>query len=315
MNRGRYELESWERRELGRLAPAIDELRRQRNACPPARALSASAAGALPDEAQAAVEAHVASCEQCRELQADLAYLEPADIGSRAATRILEHVRRQAAQSDRPHRVGWRVLVPISIAASILLMIGIAGYRTGPRVSPAAASQPPAVAAAQPPEAAPPAPPAAVAIPGPPLEKPAVKLTMLALTWRGASDGKNFAEDIAPALDAFRADQFDKADRELSALVDRYPASVEIPFYQGVSRLFLDRPAGAVGPLRRASRTADETFASDAAWYLGLALQRAGHVTEAHARFAALCRESTPYAERACAASRLLVPGTPQDVR
>jgi len=151
--------------------------------------------------------------------------------------------------------------------------------------------------------AAEPAPPAAPA-PRPQLDKPAVKLSMLALTWRGASEGGGFATDIAPALDAFRADRFDEAERVLRVLAPRYPTSVEIPFYQGVSLLFLDRPADAIGPLRRAARLADALFAADAAWYLGVALQRAGHVTEARTRFAALCRGAGVYARRACEEAR-----------
>ena len=291
-----HNLESWERKEYGQVAPALDELRRQREACPPAFAVSAAAVFALPDDEQSAVEAHVASCSMCRDLQADFERLEPVGIPARTEDRILEEVRKRAATKTRPAVFGWRLLVPASVAVVVLVVVGIAGNRHGRLPAPGAPSLPPVVVAA-------PAPPAAPA-PRPQLDKPAVKLSMLALTWRGASDGRSFATDVAPALDAFRADRFDEAERALRVLAPHYPTSVEIPFYQGVSLLFLDRPADAIGPLRRASRLADELFAADADWYLGVALQRAGHATEARTRFAALCRGAGAYARRACEEAR-----------
>jgi hypothetical protein len=299
MNAKSSELEAWERDQFAEAAPAIDALRRERAGCPPVRVLSAAGAQALPAEEQSAVVEHVASCRMCRDLQADLESLDPAVVAPVMVDQIFRQVRQQAEAESRPAGVSWRVWLLGSFAAAALVVVAVAGYQRGHQPAPAADVPPPVVATVP----RPPVPPPADA-PGPALEKPPVKLTMLALTWRGADRGASFAKEIAPALDAYRADRFDEAARKLGALAVHYPASVEIPFYQGVSLLLLGLPAEAIGPLRRANQVADDTFAADASWYLGIALQRAGQFAEARTRFSALCRGSSPYADRACSAAR-----------
>ncbi len=292
------ELETWEREPFAHAAPAIDDLRRRCAACPPARVLSAAAANALPAEEQAAVAAHVESCGPCAALQADFDLLEPVTLDPSDAESLLSRIRREARPARQARWSRWTVWLPVSMATATALLAIV--FARPVKVAAPAASAPNAQAAG-PAEAAP-TPPAAVPVPE--LEKPAVRLTMLALTWRNGAEPGGFAEAVAPALDAFRADRYADADEKLAALADRYPSSVEVPFYQGVSRLFLGRNQEAVEPLRRARRLADETFAADASWYLGIALARSGHSAEAHLRFAALCRGKSAYAARACEAAR-----------
>jgi hypothetical protein len=292
------DIEPWEREPLAEAAPAIDALRRRCVECPPVRVLSAAASDALPSELEAAVTAHLGSCPTCRALLSDLERLDAPRLDHDEVNRIFE----RAVGGLRPAspKWGWRLWVSVSLAtaAAIGLLVVLPARR--PEPLPAAPVPTPTASV----QTALPAPPLAVAA-GPQLTKPAVKLTMLALTWRSARpSGAGFAEDIAPALNDFRADRFDQCQRRLVMLASRYPSSVEIPFYQGVSELFLGRPDDAVRTLRRARRLADETFEADASWYLGIALARSGRGVEARARFTALCKGASPYAAEACAAIR-----------
>lgn len=305
MSASSRDLEHWEREPFAEASEAIEAIRRRCTGCPPARVLSAAAAEALPPEQQAEVSAHLSTCASCAELLADLEQLEPATVDAAVAARILRDVARDASVR-RPAWKRWVYWVPASLAVVLALVVFLQVQR---RPAPGAAATVVAVPAAARtvPQAVPAqtAQPPAAANPGPALEKPAVKLTMLALTWRnGEGAERDFATAIAPALSAFRADRYAEAERLLAGLAGQYPSSVEIPFYQGVCQLFLNRSADAVAALRRAQRLADATFAADASWYLGIALARSGHPTEAKARFAALCRGDSEYAPRACMAAR-----------
>ena len=291
-------LESWERGPVADVATAIADLKRRHAACPPVRLLSAASADGLPADDQAAVMAHVSSCPGCLALQADLDSLDPADVDPAAVDRILADVRRDARNEQVSGRQSWTRWVPVPLAAGIVILaIGVVEHNRQRPVAPLPAVAPvaaPAVAVVPPPPA----------VPGPALQKPSVKLTMLALTWRSADNaGKDFASEIAPALEAFRADQYAQAEQMLGALAPHHPNAVEVPFYQGVSQLFLGRNRDALATLRRASSLADDSFAADVSWYLGIALVRSNHAAEAHTRFAALCRGKSAYASLACEAN------------
>jgi hypothetical protein len=291
------DLESWEREPFADAAPVIDDLRRRCVGCPPARVLSAAAADALPADVQAAVVVHIESCPTCLALRADLEHLDPVELGAGDVEGILAHVRRDAEPAPRRLWSRWTTWVPVSLAATaaILAVVFATPNRAPVPASVAPPAAPPMAAAA------PAAPSPAPAMPVPDLQKPPVKLTMLALTWRNGSEaGGGFAEAIAPALNAFRADRYDESARLLDGLAARYPSSVEVPFYQGVSQLFLGRDQDAVAALRRAQRLADGTFEADTEWYLGIALARSGHDVEARARFTALCRGKSVYVAQAC---------------
>jgi hypothetical protein len=140
-----------------------------------------------------------------------------------------------------------------------------------------------------------------------PFEKPDVRLGMGALTWRGSSpstsdDGNQLLADLKPGLDAYRGNDYARANRELTALVSRYPGTIEILFYQGVSRLFLNDYAGAIAAFDAADAVGDRTFASDVAWYRAVAEQRSGHDAEARAQLDAICKARGADAGRACTA-------------
>jgi TolA-binding protein len=142
------------------------------------------------------------------------------------------------------------------------------------------------------------------------LDKPDVKLTATALVRRSTGRDAKFVDDVAPALNAYRAGDYQAAAAAFVRVQAQYPDAVEIPFYLGVTRLFLDDPAGAVSSLEAAERVADDTFRAaptttrpDVSWYLAVAQERAGNRTAARTELETLCGGQSSYAARACAAA------------
>ena len=117
----------------------------------------------------------------------------------------------------------------------------------------------------------------------------------------GGSDNQLLA-DLKGPLDGFRNNDYARADRAFAALESRYPNAVEVFFYGGVSRLFVNDPQRAIAALTRAAALADTTFAPRTAWYLAIAEERAGHLSRARARLDELCRGTSDRAAPACAA-------------
>ena len=107
---------------------------------------------------------------------------------------------------------------------------------------------------------------------------------------------------MAPGLNAYRAGDYDTAARELEALQPRYPKSVEIMFYLGISRLFLDDAPAAVRALESARALNDDSFNDDVAWYLAVADERAGAPDQSRALLDGLCGGKGVFAARACSA-------------
>jgi hypothetical protein len=136
-----------------------------------------------------------------------------------------------------------------------------------------------------------------------PLEKMDVKLTPRALVLRRNGATGRFLDDLAPALDAYRAGDYQRAVTSFSEQEAQYPTAVEIPFYRGVSRLFLNDVPGALADLRRARTLADDTLAPDITWYLAVADERSGDRAAARTELDTLCRGASAYAARACAAA------------
>jgi TolA-binding protein len=127
-----------------------------------------------------------------------------------------------------------------------------------------------------------------------------VKLSVAALTWRGSQAQNPLLADLKPGLDAFRAQDYAAAVRELSPVAAKYPNAIEAHFYLGVSRLFLDDAQGALHSLTAADRLADTSFAPDVAWYLAAAHQRRGNVAEARRALTRVCAAESPRAAEAC---------------
>jgi hypothetical protein len=178
-------------------------------------------------------------------------------LGPDDQARLLARIQREARASKPAPSTRWRRwAVPIAAAAGILIAaIVILRDRDSALVKPSDA----------------PAPAVAAAKPSPvfylPLEKPAIKISPAALGYRGPGGENSLLADLKPAFDAFRANDYERADREFSALSARYPKSVEIAFHQGIARMFIGDMTGAIASLAAAERLADSSLAWDVAWY------------------------------------------------
>ena len=135
------------------------------------------------------------------------------------------------------------------------------------------------------------------------LEQPDVKLTQAAIVLRSAGSDARFVDDIAPALNAYRGQDYAEADRRFAVVKPKYPTSVEIAFYQAIARLFLNDAAGAISSLQSARRFDDGSFGPEISWYLAVAYERAGEPVRARAELDALCRQSSAFSRRACEAA------------
>lgn len=284
----------WDRDErdaLEGLGDQLDAIRRRHQDDPPLELLRAASGDALPGELQAAVSQHLADSSWSRAL---LEGAEPVDgvFDPSEEARVLGHIKKRAA-AERQATTPRKWLLPALVASTLSVAAVVAWLARGDQGGPAPPIGTPEATVAV---ASPPSPPSFQV----PFEKADVKLSVAALTWRGSSTDNQLLADLKPALDAYRADNFAAADREFTTLASRYPRTTEVFFYQGVTRLLLDDPAGAITALMTAESLTDETFASDILWYRAVAEQRAGHEAETRTRLTSLCNGTSDRAARAC---------------
>ena len=291
------DLEPFEAEWLAEAPNQVEALRKQRGTCPSFPQIRAARAGVLPDELQAAVVSHIAGCRTCAAFQADLEDVgTPADITQEESRRILSRVRRDALSGEKSalwRSLSWRTAFATAALALCAILLVQQVRKTGRQASPTdmVSRQAPAM---QVPEAL-------------KLDKPDVKLTLAVLTWRGAGgNGEQFLADTGQALDLYREDRFADAARQLEALSAKYPSSVEIFFYLGVSRLFLGDHEAAIKALEKADGLARDSFSADVSWYLALAYFKSGRTADAQTRLTSLAAGTSPYATRARAALEAL---------
>jgi hypothetical protein len=211
---------------------------------------------------------------------------------ARLLARIQREVRAGAARNRSGSRGWWIGLVA---AAAVLIAGSIWMLRRGDGTSTGLKAPETSVAVA------PPAPVFYLA-----LDKPVVKISPGALAYRSPAGANPLLADLKPALDAFRASDYQLADREFSALSGKYPSSIEIAFYQGVARLFFGNVQGAIASFTAAERLSDFAFAWDVAWYRAVAEERAGNLAGARTRLTDLCAQADSRAKTACDALKRL---------
>jgi TolA-binding protein len=289
----------WDREERVALEPLEEELRALRNrhaSDPPLDRLRAASADALPADLQASTAEHLAESRWSRTL-VEGAAAGSGDLGVDDEVRLFKRIQRDRRSGHAPRGfrpVVWSSLLAAS-AAAVLAVVIVERSRPAPVGSVSVA--PIATATAAPPQ------PTATRFQLP-LDKPDVKLSPRALTYRGVADGRDFASQLKPALDAYREGDYGRADREFTALATRYPQAVEVFFYQGVARLFLNDFAGADVSLATADRLSDESFATEVAWYCAVVDERLGRLADARARLASLCTQGNHSHQRsACEAA------------
>jgi TolA-binding protein len=278
-----------ERDALQDVREDLDALRARHAADPPVDLLRAAQGLALPDELQAAADRHLAESAWSRTVVEGMADAD-AGLSRGDEERLLARIRK-TADASQPRQSGrsryWWPAMAGAAAAGLVATVWITTRESGPQPTPA---QPEATVAV-----APPAPAFEL-----PLDKPEIKLSVAALTWRGASTENPFLSDLKPAIDAFRGSDYEAADRAFSTLATKYPDSPDVLFYHGVTRLFLKDAPGAIQMLARAERAADRTFAVDIVWYRAVAEQRAGNPAAARERLAGLCAQPGERSAAAC---------------
>lgn len=290
-----------ERDALAGLEDQLEAMRERHRDDPPLALLRAARADALPSDLQEVAGQHLSKSAWSRALVEGLEHDEPV-LDSYAERRLYARIDEKLAQQrdGEGFKIWFRyALITPAIAVGVLA-IWFVVYRPDQTISQPIATPPVAVA-----------PPPAEALPFRlALSKPDVRLSAAALTWRGAANDNRLLVDLKPALDAYRQSDYETADRLLTPLATRYPSAVEVPFYQGIARLFLARPALAIDSFATAEKVADDTFIADIMWYRAVAEQHAGHTVEARARLESLCHGSRS-PERACAALEQLNAAAP----
>jgi hypothetical protein len=297
----RHDWDRDERAALAGLEDQIEAMASRHRDDPPLAMLRAAQADALPPDLQGAIADHLSASAFSRTIADGLGDDEPA-LTPDAQDRLLARITKEARTAQDTGRA-WGWLRPL-LAGSGIVAVGAGLWLVASRIEVAEPIAPPetTVAVSLPPAA----PPFLL-----PFEKPEVTLGMAALTWRGSQGSNQLLADLKPGLDAYREGDYATADRALTALADRYPGTIEILFYQGVSRLFLNNLSGAIASLNAAEMVGDRTFAADVAWYRAVAEQRAGNLGDARTRLDALCREQGKGAARACGALDQLTKAAP----
>lgn len=294
--------DDWDSHEAELVAPVraeLDALGARHRHDPPLELLRAADAGALPDELHDRAAASLARSPWQRQLVEDLADVEPG-LDEAGQARLLARIQTEAGRSAKasaPVRrfpVSWRPV--LAFAAMAVIVTAVVVRMRVP------ASEAPVTPAGSSTAAPLPVTPSFVLT----LDKPEVKLTAKALVRRSTGREAGFVDDIAPAMNAFRAGDYQTAAREFARVAPQYPDFEEIPFYLGVSRLFLNDAPNAIAALESAQKIADDTFSADVTWYLAVAHERTGDVAAARSELDVLCKGSSTYAARACdAAARL----------
>lgn len=302
MSRPGDDWDAEERETFEGLEAELEEIRRRHQADPSLAMLRAADHDALPPELQARVDRHLkesawsrAIVEGLRDAGADVRL--DAESEERLRQRISRAIAAERLGAGRPWTSKF-FIGGLALAATAFVALVVPLLRTASMAQRDAAPQTAAAPVAS--VTATPAPPVQIGY-----DKPPIKLSSSALTWRGSATAKPFVEVLAPAFDAYRAGRYPEAVAEFDRLSVLYPDSIDVLFYQGVSRMLAGRDAAAVAPLEAAARVRSVTFDDDVAWFLAVARQRSGDPV-ARAAIASICQGHGSHAATACAAAKQL---------
>ena len=287
--------DGWDREEreaIEELQDELEALQARHQHDPGIDLLRAARHDALPPDLQEAAQDRLLNDPWSRTLVDGLEAAEPS-LDAADQDRLLARLQRDARRGD-PVATGRTWLRPMLATAAVVAVAALAwmAFRPSPPAPQVSSVRP------EPTIAATPEPPVFRL----PLDKPDVTVSLSSLTWRGGGADNPLLADLKAPLDAFRSGDYASADRAFAALESRYPDAVEVFFYGGVSRLFVDDPRRAIAALTRATVLADPTFAPRTTWYLAIAEQRSGNPAQARRRLDELCRGTSDRAAPACAA-------------
>jgi hypothetical protein len=257
----------------------------------PIDVLRAAGTGVLPDDLEQAAQSYLSREPRARALVDELN--DSAELDELSEARLHARISREAQSIPRTRQTGWYWRAAAAVAA--IALAGSAWW--------IGRSEPPSIAVTSPAAGTAPVGPASQPAPQTflvPLERPEIRISLRAMTWRGAAPENPVLAALKPAFDAFRAGDYAAADRAFTEVGGRYPNLVEVALYQGVARLFLGDITGATASLQAAETIADAAFEHDVAWYLAVAEERAGNAAAARTRLERLCARGTGD-PRACA--------------
>lgn len=259
-----------------------------RSGCPDPDLLLARRSELLDADVHAALDDHIASCDACARLVADLESMKLDATDPAIESAVLARVRQVG--SPTPF---WRL--PLAAA----LVIGCAASIAWWIRTPAASVSPATVAPATP--VAPVAPMTMWTV-----EALPVRVPLSAVGVSRSAQNRAASAALVDALAPYQAGRYADAVPALQEVARSHPESGEAALYLGVALLLADQPGDALAPLERAARQVETARRADVEWYRATAEQRAGRTSAARDRLAALCAAAGGYQQRACAATQAL---------
>lgn len=279
-----------------------------RPGCPDPDLLLERRSELMEPDVRSALDTHLASCDACAQMAADLDALKLDVPDGTVEAEVLSRL-----QSRRPSLRFWRV--PLAAA----VVIGCAGSIAWWMRAPAAPTVAPDGASTSAPSGATadktvgkPAAPVVPVAPAAPVvamwtvEALPVRVPLSAVGVSRSTKGSQANSALVDALAAYQIGRYADAIPPLREVAGAQPDSGEAALYLGVALLLADQPRDALQPLERAARQVEASRRADVEWYRATAEQRIGQTTAARNRLDALCVAAGPYQQRACAAGQAL---------
>jgi hypothetical protein len=257
--------------------------------CPDVGLLYSAREGVLPDEQARLVTEHLAQCEVCRTLFADMESIEFGTPTPVESMNIRERISRSAPGAFEPTKpektwIRKRWWVPaLAMAACAVLAVVLLRQKSD----------------------APPAPQIALSKPLPEVQLDKLPIhvdSSTLLATRGAGNASQPSpKELVKALSKYQKDDYAAAAQQLKTLAAKYSQDGTVRLYLGVSELFLDQNEDAATELMTAKTLNDDGRLADTKWYLAIAELRLKQPNQALPILHELCEGKSTYSQRACA--------------
>jgi hypothetical protein len=270
-----------------------------RPGCPDPDLLLERRSELIEPDVRSALDTHLASCDACAQMAADLDALKLDVPDGTVEAEVLSRL-----QSRRPSLTFWRV--PLA-AAVVIGCAGSIAWWMRPAAAPTSA--PDGATVGKPAASAVPVAPAAPVAPVVAMwtvEALPVRVPLSAVGVSRSTTSSQASSALVDALAAYQIGRYTDAIPPLREVAGAQPDSGEAALYLGVALLLADQPRDALQPLERAARQVEASRRADVEWYRATAEQRVGQTTAARNRLDALCAVAGPYQQPACAAGQAL---------